>query len=149
MGGRVVYGGGGIMPDVFVPLDTSMSSKYYDELRRNGVISDFALNYVDAHRAELLSKHKDVYAFKNDFKLSKDFMEEFVSYAEKKNIKRDNTGIKTSEKLITTQLKALIARDLWDTNAYYVIINDINVFMTKAIQCLQDDTFKKMKVDDK
>ena len=60
-----------------------------------------------------------------------------------------NTGIKTSEKLITTQLKALIARDLWDTNAYYVIINDINVFMTKAIQCLQDDTFKKMKVDDK
>ena len=149
MGGRVVYGGGGIMPDVFVGLDTSMSSKYYDELRRNGTLNEFTLNYVDANRAMLLSKYKDVYQFKNDFKITKDFLEDFIAYAEKKNIKRDNTGIKTSEKLITTQLKALIARDLWDTNAYYVIINDINVFMVKAIQCLQDDTFKKMKVNDK
>jgi carboxyl-terminal processing protease len=149
MGGREVYGGGGIMPDVFVGLDTSMSSKYYDELRRNGTLNEFTLNYVDANRTMLLSKYKDVYAFKNDFKISKDFLEEFVAYAEKKNIKRDNAGLKTSEKLITTQLKALIARDLWDTNAYYVIINDINVFMVKALECLKDDTFKKMKVNDK
>jgi carboxyl-terminal processing protease len=149
MGGRVVYGGGGIMPDVFVPLDTSMSSKYYDELRRNGTINDFTLNYVDEHRAELLSKYKDVYQFKDNFKISSSFLEDFVAYAEKKNIKRDNAGLKTSERLITTQMKALIARDLWDTNAYYVVINDINVFLVKALQCLQDDTFKKMKVNDK
>ncbi|MFN5346408.1 MAG: S41 family peptidase [Bacteroidota bacterium] len=149
MGGREVYGGGGIMPDVFVGLDTSMSSKYYDELRRNGTLNEFTLNYVDANRAMLLSKYKDVYQFKNDFKITKDFLEDFIAYAEKKNIKRDNAGIKTSEKLITTQLKALIARDLWDTNAYYVIINDINVFMVKALECLKDDTFKKMKVNDK
>ena len=149
MGGREVYGGGGIMPDVFVGLDTSMSSKYYDELRRNGILNEFTLNYVDANRTMLLSKYKDVYAFKNDFKITKDFLEDFIAYAEKKNIKRDNTGIKTSEKLINTQLKALIARDLWDTNAYYVIINDINVFMVKALECLKDDTFKKMKVNDK
>jgi carboxyl-terminal processing protease len=97
----------------------------------------------------LLSKYKDVYQFKNDFKITKDFLEEFIAYAEKKNIKRNSEGIKTSEKLITTQLKALIARDLWDTNAYYVIINDINVFMVKALQCLQDDTFKKMKINEK
>jgi carboxyl-terminal processing protease len=149
MGGRVVYGGGGIMPDVFVGLDTSMSSKYYDELRRNGTLNEFTLNYVDANRAMLLGKYKDVYQFKNDFKITKDFLEDFIAYAEKKNIKRDNDGFKISEKLITTQLKALIARDLWDTNAYYVIINDINVFMVKALQCLEDDTFKKMKVNDK
>jgi carboxyl-terminal processing protease len=149
MGGRVVYGGGGIMPDVFVGLDTSMSSKYYDELRRNGTLNEFTLNYVDANRAMLLAKYKDVYQFKNDFKITKDFLEDFIAYAEKKNIKRDNDGIKTSEKLITTQLKALIARDLWDTNAYYVIINDINVFMVKALQCLEDDTFKKMKINEK
>lgn len=149
MGGRVVYGGGGIMPDVFVGLDTSMSSKYYDELRRNGTLNEFTLNYVDANRAMLLGKYKDVYQFKNDFKITKDFLEDFIAYAEKKNIKRDNVGIKTSEKLITTQLKALIARDLWDTNAYYVIINDINVFMVKALQCLEDDTFKKMKINEK
>ena len=149
MGGRVVYGGGGIMPDVFVGLDTSMSSKYYDELRRNGTLNEFTLNYVDANRAMLLGKYKDVYQFKSDFKITKDFLEDFIAYAEKKNIKRDNVGIKTSEKLITTQLKALIARDLWDTNAYYVIINDINVFMVKALQCLEDDTFKKMKINEK
>lgn len=149
MGGREVFGGGGIMPDVFVGLDTSLSSKYYDELRRNGTLNEFTLNYVDANRAMLLSKYKDVYQFKNEFKITKDFLEEFIAYAEKKNIKRNSEGIKTSEKLITTQLKALIARDLWDTNAYYVIINDINVFMVKALQCLQDDTFKKMKINEK
>jgi carboxyl-terminal processing protease len=149
MGGREVFGGGGIMPDVFVGLDTSLSSKYYDELRRNGTLNEFTLNYVDANRAMLLSKYKDVYQFKNDFKITKDFLEEFIAYAEKKNIKRNSEGIKTSEKLITTQLKALIARDLWDTNAYYVIINDINVFMVKALQCLEDDTFKKMKINEK
>jgi carboxyl-terminal processing protease len=149
MGGREVFGGGGIMPDVFVGLDTSLSSKYYDELRRNGTLNEFTLNYVDANRAMLLSKYKDVYQFKNEFKITKDFLEEFIAYAEKKNIKRNSEGIKTSEKLITTQLKALIARDLWDTNAYYVIINDINVFMVKALQCLEDDTFKKMKINEK
>ena len=144
--GRIVYGGGGIMPDVFIPLDTSMSSKYYDNLRRESVLNDFTYAYVDEHRADLLKTYADVFAFKQNFTLTDDFMNKFMALAEKKNVKKDEKGYATSEKLIKTQLRALIARDLWNTNAYYVIINDINPFLIKALQAFDDHTFEKMKI---
>ncbi len=144
--GRIVYGGGGIMPDVFIPLDTSMSSKYYDNLRRESVLNDFTYAYVDEHRAELLKSYTDVFAFKQNFILTDEFMNKFMALAEKKNVKKDEKGYATSEKLIKTQLRALIARDLWNTNAYYVIINDINPFLIKAMQAFDDHTFEKMKI---
>lgn len=144
--GRTVYGGGGIMPDVFVPLDTSMSSKYYDELRRMGVINDFTLSYTDDNRAELKKNYADVFEFKKNFQLTEDFINKFQAYADKKGVKRDEAGFKTSDKLIRTQVKALIARDLFGTNAYYVVVNDINSFYLKALQCLEDKTFERMKI---
>ena len=145
-GGRTVYGGGGIMPDIFVPLDTSMSSKYYDDLRRNGIINDFTLNYVDEHRTELAGKYIDVYDFKKSFTVDDEFVNKFIAYAEKKNVKKDEKGFKTSEKLLRTQIKALIARDLWNTNAYYVIINELSAFLNKGLQCIDDETFAKSKI---
>jgi carboxyl-terminal processing protease len=145
-GGRLVYGGGGIMPDIFVGLDTSMSSKYYDDLRRNGIINDFTLNYVDENRANLMQQYTDVYDFKKKFEVTDEFMNKFLAYAEKKKVAKDETGYKTSELLIRTQIKALVARDLWNTNAYYVIINDINVFYKKALESFENNTFEKMKI---
>lgn len=144
--GRLVYGGGGIMPDVFVPLDTTMNSKFYEELRRNGVLNDFAFSYCDENRNTLNAQYKDVYSFKKGFNTGDDFMNKFFAYAEKKSVKKDEAGYKASMKLIQTQLKALLARDLWDVNAYYVVINDINSFYTKALECLEDRTFEKMKI---
>jgi carboxyl-terminal processing protease len=144
--GRVVYGGGGIMPDVFVPLDTSMSSKYYDDLRRKNLLVEYALSYTDDNRTELKKTYPDVFALKKGFELTPEFMKKFFAYADKKGVKQDDAGYKTSEKLINTQLKALIARDLFGTNAYYVIVNDINAFYTKALQSLEDNTFEKMKI---
>jgi carboxyl-terminal processing protease len=144
--GRVVYGGGGIMPDIFVPLDTSMGSKYYDEIRRNGILNDFSLSYVDENRASLVKSYADVEAFNAQFKITDEFLNKFVAYAEKKNVKREDVGLKTSDKLIRTQIKALIARDLWNTNAYYYIINDVNPFFTRALKAFEDDSFSKMKI---
>lgn len=144
--GRVVYGGGGIMPDIFVGLDTSMSSKYYDDLRRNGIINDFTLNYVDENRARLLQQYSDVYDFKKKFEVNDELMNKFLGYADKKKVAKDETGYKTSELLIRTQIKALVARDLWNTNAYYVIINDINAFYKKALECFENNTFEKIKI---
>jgi carboxyl-terminal processing protease len=144
--GRVVYGGGGIMPDVFVPLDTSMSSKYYDDLRRKNLLVEYALSYTDDNRTELKKTYPDVFALKKGFELTPEFMKIFFAYADKKGVKQDDAGYKTSEKLINTQLKALIARDLFGTNAYYVIVNDINAFYTKALQSLEDNTFEKVKI---
>ncbi len=143
---RIVYGGGGILPDVFVPLDTSMNSTYYDDLRRKGVMSDFALTYTDNNRKNLLKDYADVYAFKKSFELNTEIMNGFFAYAEKKEVKKDEVMYKRSEKLIKTQVKALIARDLWNTNAYYVMINDINSFYQKALISMDDETFLKMKI---
>lgn len=146
---RTVYGGGGILPDVFVPLDTSMNSSYYDDLRRKGVMSDFALTYTDNNRKTLLKDYADVYAFKKTYELDQQMMASFFAFAEKKEVKKDEAAYTRSEKLIKTQLKALIARDLWNTNAYYVMINDINSFYQKALVSMDDVTFSKMKIAEK
>jgi carboxyl-terminal processing protease len=143
---RTVYGGGGILPDIFVPLDTSMNSTYYDDLRRKGILSDFALTYTDNNRKTLLKDYADVHAFRKSFDLSEDVMKSFLAYAEKKDVKKDESGFARSETVIRAQLKALIARDLWNTNAYYVMINDINNFFQKAVQSMDDQTFAKMKI---
>ena len=143
---RTVFGGGGIMPDVFIPLDTSMNSKYYDDLRRKGILADFAFNYADDNRSSLLKNYPDVKTFKNNFQLTPEILYKLFAYAEKKDVKKDELQYATSERLIKTQIKALIARDLWNTNAYHFIVNDIINSYTKAIQCIEDNTFDKMKI---
>jgi carboxyl-terminal processing protease len=144
--GRTVYGGGGIMPDIFVPLDTTMNSKYYDELRRNVIIVDYSLSYVDENRADLLKTYSNINEFKDKFIITDEFMNKFVAYAEKKSIKKDEAGLKNSDRLIRTSIKAYIARDLWNSSAYYQIINDINPFFVKALKSFDDDSFAKMKI---
>lgn len=144
--GRVVYGGGGIMPDVFVPLDTTMLSDYYQEVRRNGIIPDFALSYTDDNREKLNSNYRDYVQFRKEFNVDDEMLNRFVAYAEKKNVKKDEKGLTNSNKLLRTQIKALIARDLWGINAYNYVVNDINNFYTKALECLDNKTFEKMKI---
>lgn len=144
--GRVVYGGGGIMPDVFVPLDTTMLSDYYQDIRRNGIMPDFALSYTDDNRTKLNSAYRDVVQFKKEFMVDDALLNRFVEYAEKKNVKKNEKGLVTSDKLLRTQIKALIARDLWNISAYNYIVNDINNFYSKALECLEDKTFEKMKI---
>ena len=143
---RVVYGGGGIMPDIFTPLDTIEGSKYLTDLYRKGIINQFTLEYVDNNRNTLRNKYPKIEEFKNSFILNDEFINEFLKYAEKKEVKKDEKGYKTSEKVLLTQLKALTARQLYDMSAYYEIDCAIDKTIQKAIESLQDKTFKKMKI---
>lgn len=145
-GKRTVYGGGGIMPDVFVPLDTTLTSKYYSDLIRKGVLNEYALSYTDDHRNQMKAKYADAKAFKKEFIIDDKMMEEFYALAVKKGVEKDEKGIATSGSLINIQLKALMARDLWNSSAYFELINDINNIYQKALQSLQDNTFDKMKI---
>jgi carboxyl-terminal processing protease len=145
-GRRTVYGGGGIMPDIFVPLDTSYNSKFYTDLLRKGVLNDFTLTYTDNHRNDLKSKYADAKSFKNNFVLDEKMMNDFYAFAVKKGVEKDAKGIETSGKLINVQLRALIARDLWNTSAYFEVFNDMNTIFQKAVQCLKDNTFDKIKI---
>jgi carboxyl-terminal processing protease len=145
-GKRIVHGGGGIMPDVFVPLDTSSNSQFYTDLLRKNVLNDFTLSYVDNNRNELKGKYQDVTAFKNGFVLDDKLWNDFLAAGEKAGVKKDTAGISTSGKIIKLQLKALIARNLWDTSAYMQVINDVNSALQKAIEAIRDNTFERLKI---
>ncbi|MDD5570430.1 MAG: S41 family peptidase [Bacteroidales bacterium] len=143
---RLVYGGGGIMPDIFIPLDTSEYSKYLSDLYRKGIFNQFSLEYVFDNKKELQEKYPTIESFKKNFKIDSDFLKTFIKYAEKKEVKKDDKEFKTSERIIITQIKALIARNLFDMSAYFEVIMDIDKTYQKAISVLQDNTFKKMKI---
>lgn len=143
---RVVYAGGGIMPDVFVPIDTSMNSKYLFDLIRKGVVNEFTLTYTDNNRNSLLSKYPDLLSYRKNFSIDQSIMNNFIAFAVKQGIETDTAGLKVSETFLKTQLKALIARDLWSTNGYFEVMNEISKTFQKGIECIQDNTFSKMKI---
>lgn len=143
---RVVKGGGGIMPDVFVPLDTTLSSMYYSDLLRKGALNDFTLTYTDNNRNQLLKDYPNISAFREKFHPEGAFINEFLSFAGKQDVKFDSTGYKLSGPLILLQLKALVARNLWDTDAYFEVINDLNLALQKSIEAIHDNTFEKLKL---
>lgn len=130
--GRVVYGGGGIMPDFFVPIDTTGNSDYYSSIYRKGLVYSFAYNYADVNRKTLTEFTK---ADEFDSYLDKvNVLDDFVKYAEEKGIPRDNGGLKVSSKIINAQLKAYIARNIIGEEGFYPIIQKIDNTLKRAIE---------------
>ncbi len=127
--GRTVYGGGGIHPDVYVERDTTNASRYWAELVRSGVLTDFVAGYATNHRAELLRKWSDLDAFLAGWDAAP-IATELAAAAEKRGIKAEQNDIKNNG--IINQLTALVAQKLWGTTAYYQVYNR-----------LMDDDFKR------
>lgn len=147
MNKRVVYGGGGIMPDIFVPIDTTLSSDYFGQLVRKGVFNTFALSYVDENRINLLTTYPDPESFRIGYKLGDEVLQDLQEYAKKEEIEPDPDGMLRSKELIELRLKALIARDLWDTSAYWQMINSDNPVdpsFQKALEALQDNVHQRL-----
>lgn len=138
--GRTIYGGGGIMPDVFVPLDTTEYSKYYRDLLAKGIINQFAVDYVDKNRTNIKEKYSDVYDFDKRFSITDEDMQAFIAMGEKDNVKYNEEQYKTSEILLKTVIKGLIARDVFaDPGAYTIIINHRNKDVQEALRVINDD----------
>jgi len=145
---RVVYGGGGIMPDVFIPWDSSIISDYYLDLRRKNVINLFVGDYVDKNRQTLQTTYPDFGSFDKSFSLNESFMKPFFELAEKQGIKFDEKGYAASEKLIKSQIKGLIAEKLWSLNSFYQVANQIDEEVNKAIEVIGNTTlFDKLMID--
>lgn len=150
---RPVYGGGGIMPDIFVPLDTTIYTKYHRNLAAKNVLNDFVLNYMEKNRTKLETQ----YQVKNDKKKElgfEDYLKNFnITDADLKTIKEagdkekvefNEDQYKQSQSIIKKQIKAMIARDLWDTSEYYQIMNEENPIFKKGVEALQDkELYKK------
>lgn len=138
--GRIVYGGGGIMPDYFVPLDTLKYTKYYRTLSLKNCILESYLSYQDTHRAELKKKYKDFDKFKRDYKVPEELIDSVFSAGKRMNVKpKDDKEIEDTKGQVSLLLKALTARDIWDTSEYYVIINEDNEAVQKAIELFSTD----------
>jgi carboxyl-terminal processing protease len=144
--GRTVYGGGGIMPDIFVPADTSGNSPYFDKIYRKGLIYTFAYTYADNNR-ETLSQFQTAEEF--DAFLSKvNLLDEFVEYAREKGVQRDAKGLKQSGEIIHTQLKAYIARNIIGEEGFYPIIRKIDNTLQKAIEISKENLLVENLVKD-
>jgi peptidase, S41 family len=135
--GRTVYGGGGIMPDYFVPVDTTMYTDYYLALRDKGAIVQMNLKLVDAYREEWLKEYKDFRHFNKNFEVTSAMLEELRKLGETLGAKYDEKQYQIALPLIKAQMKALIARDLWDMSEYFQVINLMNNSMLKAVELLE------------
>jgi carboxyl-terminal processing protease len=135
---RLVYGGGGIMPDLFVPLDTSYYTDYYRDLIRLGILNQFVLNYVDQNRNELLKRFPDINAFKAGFEMDKDMMKRLTLYAGEEGLPENPAEMAISGKQIETLAKGYIARDLWSTSEFYQIVNEEDTKFQTALSVLKN-----------
>jgi carboxyl-terminal processing protease len=134
---RTVYGGGGIMPDIFVPLDTTKFTEFHRKIVGRGVVNKVSMQYIDQNRTSLKKKYDNFDKFKKEYDVDESLLSELKSAAEKEKIQIDSIQYETSKQLIKLQLKALIARDLWEMNEYYRIMDAENESLQKAVQILQ------------
>ena len=134
--GRTVYGGGGIMPDYFVPVDTTLFTKYHSQLSNKGVLLKVHFQWIDAYREEWMKKYGDYAVFCKEFELDDAMMQQLIAEGKKEGVTFDEEQYQKSESLIKLQLKALIARDLWDMNEYYHTINVVDESVNKALELL-------------
>ena len=133
------------MPDYFIPLDTTFASKYYTDVFRKGLLNEFTLQYIESQRKNLLQAYPDVNAFKKGFTDDQKLLDEFVAFAATKEVPRNDKDLAASGTQIKVVLKALIARNLYNLNAYFQVISSTDDDLTRAIEVIKNDAlFRKL-----
>ena len=136
---RVVYGGGGIMPDYFVPLDTTKYTKYHRLLAAKNIIMNAYLKYVDANRTTLKGLYKSFDTFNKNYVVPQSLLDTIIAEGKKEKVEpKDKAELTATIPYIKVQLKALVARDLWDMNEYYRVWNEQSDIVNKAVQLASD-----------
>lgn len=131
---RVVYGGGGIMPDVYVPLDTTEVTPLHRELLAKSCINNTNLKYADKNRKRLKKQYKTFEDFRDRFEVDDDMIALLKEYADKAKVEYTDSTLAEALPMIKVQLKSLLARDIWDTNEYYQLINTINDIYCEGVK---------------
>jgi carboxyl-terminal processing protease len=147
-GKRTVYGGGGIMPDYFIPIDTTSNTHYFLDLYRKGLLNQYPLEYVDANRAKLLAKYPTLAQFKLDYDKDHKLISDFIAYAETQKVKKNDEDLKLSYQDIESILRASVARSLYTSEAYYEVVNNVDHELQKALEIISSDSlFQKNKLN--
>jgi carboxyl-terminal processing protease len=135
---RNVYGGGGVIPDIFIPVDTSVNYRYYNQLVRRSIVSQYVLTYVDRNRKELNNTYPNFEAFKRNYKVTEAMLEALWQEGDKVGIERDSESINFISNYAKQHIKAIVARDLWSANEYYEIVNSDDKELIEAAKILKD-----------
>ncbi len=130
--GKTVYGGGGIMPDIYVPIEKDSSLRYYNTVINKGLVYQFAFDYTDRNRQQLL-RFKDVDHFEQGFSITDPIFSDFIRYADSKGVKRQVKDLVKSDRYIRIMLKAYIGRNILDNEGFYPFLNSIDPAFLKAI----------------
>jgi len=145
---RPVYGGGGIIPDVFVPIDTTSNSESFRILLRKGLMSRYALEFVDNNRTSIESDYPTEDDFVANFSVSESEIEKFKVWAESQGTEESPIVISEEDwtisgNAIILRLKAFMGRNVYDQSTFYRIIGDLNDSLQEAVKILKDGTFEK------
>ncbi len=137
--GRTVYGGGGVMPDVFVAVDTTGYSDYYRDLTAKGILNRFAISYVDANRKQLTRQYPTEESFISGFSVTPDIIDEMVRLGETDSVKPVPEQLEISRKTIEAILKGIIGRDLFETQTYFKVVNPVlNPVYVRGLAIIND-----------
>ena len=137
---RTVYGGGGIMPDAYIPLDTTVYTRFHRELAAKSIVIQQNLRFVDNHRKELMDRWTSFDEFKQNYQIPKSLLDTIIAEGEKQNIKpKDEAELQKTLPYLSLQLKALIARDLWDMSEYFSVFNESSEMVKKALEVISLD----------
>lgn len=136
--GRTIYGGGGIMPDVFVPLDTTLYTDYHRDIVAKGTMSQYAMKYIDENRKKLEKRYKNVDDYLRDFVVDDKMMQQLKEAGDADKVEYDAEEATKSYEMIARQLKALIARDIFDMSAYFMVMNPIDPVYLKGLEVIRD-----------
>lgn len=137
---RTVFGGGGIMPDYFVPLDTTQYSEYSGRTNAMGITYRLALNEVDTHRKALLKKYPTIEKFRDEYEVSDKLLDELVKLATEANIEYNEEQFLRSKDVLKLRIKLGIARDLYNMGAYFKLVNDESDIFKKGLEIISDET---------
>jgi carboxyl-terminal processing protease len=135
---RIVFGGGGIMPDIFIPLDTSNHYSYYNSLRRNNIVFNFVLDYVDMNREELKTLYPHFEKYNKDFEVTLEMVDKIVADGESQGIEKNSESLAFTLNNLKREVKALIARDLFSMNDFYRIFYEDDDAIKKALEILNN-----------
>jgi carboxyl-terminal processing protease len=144
--GRTVYGGGGIMPDVFVPVDTTGYTDYYRDLVAKGVVNRFSISYVDQNRKQLKKSYPTEAQFLSDFNVTPDMLQEIVKLGETDSVKPNPEQLEISRTTIEAVVKGIIGRDLFETETYYKVVNPLlNPIYLRGLEIANDpETYRRL-----
>lgn len=137
--GRTIYGGGGIMPDVFVPLDTTLYTDYHRDIVAKGTLTQYAMKYIDENRKRLEKRYKKVEDYVREFEVDDKMMQQLKAMGDADSVEYDADEAAKSHDMIARQLKALIARDLFDMTAYFIVMNPVDPLYLKGLEIINDD----------